>query len=419
MDASEKPPALPSENLYIQGLPLELDENLLRSIFQQYGTVTQCKLLDPVPGKADRVALMRMGTVEEATWIVANVHNNIPNGMATPVSVQFSLNKAQREVDARKAAGVPPPQQGFAQTGVAVPPPAAYGAPVAPPAAYGAAVAPDAAYGAAVAPAAAYGAAVAPAAAYGAAVAPAAAYAAPAPPGGLQLGVMLSGTVKRWDAAKGFGFIVPNGGGPDVFVHAKELQDGEVLLNGAQVMFEATLDTTKGAGKYRAKGVIGATSKEVSATNAISDKLFITGLPAEVTEEQITALFNQYGAVASVKKLLTPGKLDSAALVRMSDQSQAKWLVDNVHQNIPAGLSTPVNITYAENKGGPPAGTGVCVPPPAQLGSSDAGAYGKVMPGAQDLGVAAGPYGAGAGIPQVAAVPGMMAAGGLAAQPTY
>jgi CspA family cold shock protein len=35
---------------------------------------------------------------------------------------------------------------------------------------------------------------------------------------------MLSGTVKWFDAARGFGFIVPDDGGLDVFVHITAVQ---------------------------------------------------------------------------------------------------------------------------------------------------------------------------------------------------
>jgi cold shock protein len=34
----------------------------------------------------------------------------------------------------------------------------------------------------------------------------------------------LQGTVKQWDDAKGWGFIVPEGGGADVFVHFREVE---------------------------------------------------------------------------------------------------------------------------------------------------------------------------------------------------
>ncbi len=39
---------------------------------------------------------------------------------------------------------------------------------------------------------------------------------------------MHSGTVKWFDAKKGYGFIVPDNGGPDMFVHAKELEKSRV-----------------------------------------------------------------------------------------------------------------------------------------------------------------------------------------------
>lgn len=50
-----------------------------------------------------------------------------------------------------------------------------------------------------------------------------------------------SGTVKWFNDAKGFGFITPNGGGPDLFVHFRSIQgDGfKSLKEGQKVSFEA------------------------------------------------------------------------------------------------------------------------------------------------------------------------------------
>ena len=50
---------------------------------------------------------------------------------------------------------------------------------------------------------------------------------------------MAQGTVKWFNAEKGFGFITPNEGGPDVFVHYSEIQAGgyRSLEENQQVMF--------------------------------------------------------------------------------------------------------------------------------------------------------------------------------------
>ncbi|WP_372797367.1 cold-shock protein [Pontiella sp.] len=51
---------------------------------------------------------------------------------------------------------------------------------------------------------------------------------------------MNTGTVKWFDAEKGFGFITPDGGGTDMFVHHSEIQvSGYASLDeGQKVSFE-------------------------------------------------------------------------------------------------------------------------------------------------------------------------------------
>ena len=51
---------------------------------------------------------------------------------------------------------------------------------------------------------------------------------------------MSTGTVKWFDAGKGFGFITPDDGGKDLFVHHSEIKsDGYATLNdGQKVEFE-------------------------------------------------------------------------------------------------------------------------------------------------------------------------------------
>ncbi|KOV66345.1 cold-shock protein [Streptomyces sp. MMG1121] len=51
---------------------------------------------------------------------------------------------------------------------------------------------------------------------------------------------MAQGTVKSFDAEKGFGFITPDGGGPEVFVHYSEIQGRgfRILEENQRVEFE-------------------------------------------------------------------------------------------------------------------------------------------------------------------------------------
>ena len=52
---------------------------------------------------------------------------------------------------------------------------------------------------------------------------------------------MSTGTVKWFDAAKGYGFITPDDGGKDLFVHHSEIKSGgdyATLNEGQKVEFE-------------------------------------------------------------------------------------------------------------------------------------------------------------------------------------
>ena len=67
---------------------------------------------------------------------------------------------------------------------------------------------------------------------------------------------MNQGTVKFFNATKGFGFIANDNGGDDVFVHitAVSLQEGETLNEGQKVTFDVETDARNG--KLRAANVV-------------------------------------------------------------------------------------------------------------------------------------------------------------------
>jgi CspA family cold shock protein len=59
---------------------------------------------------------------------------------------------------------------------------------------------------------------------------------------------MTNGTVKFYNEQKGFGFIKPEDGGKDVFVHATALERAGIsrLVDGQKISFDTELDSRRG-----------------------------------------------------------------------------------------------------------------------------------------------------------------------------
>ncbi|KAL7525410.1 hypothetical protein ACHAWF_001346, partial [Thalassiosira exigua] len=58
----------------------------------------------------------------------------------------------------------------------------------------------------------------------------------------------IKGTVKWFDARRGFGFIIPEDGSADVFVHHSDIHDPtnyKILQDGEEVEFEAITEPNK------------------------------------------------------------------------------------------------------------------------------------------------------------------------------
>ena len=67
---------------------------------------------------------------------------------------------------------------------------------------------------------------------------------------------MASGTVKFFNQDKGFGFITPDNGGADVFVHVSAIGHGGTLREGQKVTYELGQD--RKTGKSKAENVTAA-----------------------------------------------------------------------------------------------------------------------------------------------------------------
>ena len=58
---------------------------------------------------------------------------------------------------------------------------------------------------------------------------------------------MTHGTITKWFDVRGFGFIRPDEGGDDVFVHINGVLDGvDVLVQGTRVSYEIAEDARSG-----------------------------------------------------------------------------------------------------------------------------------------------------------------------------
>lgn len=81
----------PSDNVFIADLPLDFDEEQLKIIFGEYGTIITCRMLtsekDLKGGR--RAALIRFQELEEAKWVVENLNGNIPQGLNDPIIARY------------------------------------------------------------------------------------------------------------------------------------------------------------------------------------------------------------------------------------------------------------------------------------------------------------------------------------------
>jgi cold shock protein len=57
---------------------------------------------------------------------------------------------------------------------------------------------------------------------------------------------MSTGRIVNYDEVRRFGFILPDGGGVDVFVHGSSVMNADELTKGQRVEFEIVIDDRRG-----------------------------------------------------------------------------------------------------------------------------------------------------------------------------
>lgn len=104
------------------------------------------------------------------------------------------------------------------------------------------------------------------------------------------------------------------------------------------------------------QAAIADTSALASSNGVPSDQLYIKGLPAAITDEEVAVVFGAYGTLLSAQAMKSASFDEASALVRMSSVEEAQWMVDNLNGNIPQGLSNPVSVKFAGSGKSPTVG---------------------------------------------------------------
>ncbi len=98
---------------------------------------------------------------------------------------------------------------------------------------------------------------------------------------------MPTGRIIQFNQARGYGFIAPDGGGEDVFIHSEELK-GQVrgVQAGTRVQFDV-VDGARGQKAYDVT-VLGGTATYGEEDDELSDVISAAEYGSEVTDALIT-----------------------------------------------------------------------------------------------------------------------------------
>lgn len=192
---------------------------------------------------------------------------------------------------------------------------------------------------------------------------------------------MQTGMVKSWFEEKGFGFIAPDEGGADVFVHRTQLLDATSLSERQRVNFASTWDAAKH--KTVATKVSAAGGQQQGAGNGAwgqqqswgqqqqqqqqaapqqqqqaqpgqqapaegGDELLISGFTAGTDAEKVKSILSPYGHISSCE-VQSVGEAGTVVRMKLASAAQAAWIASNLNGNMPVGLDKPIYIAFAQD----------------------------------------------------------------------
>lgn len=117
--------------------------------------------------------------------------------------------------------------------------------------------------------------------------------------------VMQTGRVIRFDEAKGYGFIAPNTGGEDVFVHANEVADRGLRIGaGTQVEFRI-LEGDRGLKAYDVR-VLDEEQPPAAAARDLSPRHDAEQVPGDqlAADDDLFEVFGEREFVQQITELL-------------------------------------------------------------------------------------------------------------------
>lgn len=94
-----KDPASTSDNLYVKGLPLNLNQDHLHLLFGQCGTVKRSRVLPASPNyeALDSAALVQMGNGDEAAKAIQMLNGRVPDMVGPQMVIRFAEPKSTTE----------------------------------------------------------------------------------------------------------------------------------------------------------------------------------------------------------------------------------------------------------------------------------------------------------------------------------